>query len=337
MGQRANLVVVTAQGVELYYTHWGANVLDRELFWGPVHATAFARAQRSEAEGAEWLDDIWSEGGAIIDHTQRVLLWYGGEDILYDVPRRRVLFELMRTCWQGWQVRWADQGIVDLAQHVGISKQRVLAVRSSKPTVPPTFPCPEQKDWIDSVITVVERGATRVIPIQGHPGDWMADGALLLPALRATEGLPQLDYAEWSPTFPTGGMHVDFDRNMFGIWLSPPLEDVEQRAARALPGLRCEWWRDEYERHLALTPGILTFPKLDLQACLEANRAKLLGGNGDPVQSLLQTIAALQNEGRTVSNVNVFALRDDPGPVPTGNRAEIVARAIAEYTQRLER
>src|SRR6187431_409034 len=46
VGQRANLVVVTAQGVELYYTHWGANVLDRELFWGPVHATAFARAQR---------------------------------------------------------------------------------------------------------------------------------------------------------------------------------------------------------------------------------------------------------------------------------------------------
>jgi hypothetical protein len=332
-------VVVTAQGVELYYTHWGANVLDRELFWGPVHATAFARAQRSEAEGAEWLDDVWSEGGAVIDHTQRLLLWYGGEDILYDVPRRRVLFELMRTCWQGWQVHWAAQGIVDLAQHVGISKQRVLTVQKSErtaPPTPPTFPCPERKDWIDAVITVVERGTVRVMPIQGHPGHFMADGALLLPALRTAEGLPQLNYAEWSSEFPTGGMHVDFDQNMFGIWLSAPFEDVEQRAARALPGLRFEWWRDEYERQLALTPSILTFPKVDLQACLEANRAKLLGGSSHPVQSLLQGIAALQNEGRTVANVNPFALRDDPVPVPTGTQAEIVARAIAEYTQRLK-
>ena len=131
-------------------------------------------------------------------------------------------------------------------------------------------------------------------------------------------------------------MHVDFDQNMFGIWLSPPFEDVEQRAARALPGLRFEWWRDEYERQLALTPSILTFPKVDLQAYLEANRAKLLAGSSDPVQSLLQGIAALQNEGRTVANVNPFALRDDPVPVPTGTQAEIVARAIAEYTQRLK-
>ena len=66
------------------------------------------------------------------------------------------------------------------------------------------------------MITVVERGTTRVMPIQGHPGHFMADGALLLPALRTAEGFPQLHYAEWSCEFPTGGMHVDFEQDVAG-------------------------------------------------------------------------------------------------------------------------
>lgn len=59
MGQRANLIVRTTERDELYYSHWRANTLDSDLFWGPEAATAFARAQRSVAEGAEWLDEIW--------------------------------------------------------------------------------------------------------------------------------------------------------------------------------------------------------------------------------------------------------------------------------------
>src|SRR5688572_33088903 len=114
MGHRANLIVIDGGQRELYYSHWAANRLDCDLFWGPAIATAFARRQRSEADGAELLDEVWAEGGAIIDHATRTLCWYGGQRASYDIPYRRVLLRMMRELWPGWTVRWAAQGIFDL-------------------------------------------------------------------------------------------------------------------------------------------------------------------------------------------------------------------------------
>jgi hypothetical protein len=54
MGQRANYVLVEESGRwSLFYSHWAANTIDRDLFWGPDHAIAFVRAQRPTTE---WLD-----------------------------------------------------------------------------------------------------------------------------------------------------------------------------------------------------------------------------------------------------------------------------------------
>lgn len=126
MGQRASLAVITDRGTELYYSHWRANTLDRDLFWGPAHATAFIRRQRSEAEGAEILDEVWAEGGAVVDQTRRTLLWYGGQDICFDIPRRRLHLALMRRLWRDWTIEWACEGIADIADALGISRDVVL-------------------------------------------------------------------------------------------------------------------------------------------------------------------------------------------------------------------
>ena len=85
MGQRANLILVEKGKYQLFYSHWCANTLPRDLFWGPDHAQAFIRIQRPVGDSG-WLDDVWAEGGAILDIDRKCLLLYGGEDILYDVP-----------------------------------------------------------------------------------------------------------------------------------------------------------------------------------------------------------------------------------------------------------
>lgn len=66
MGQRANLILVEAGKYQLFYSHWCANTLPRDLFWGPDHAQAFIRIQRPVGDSG-WLDDVWAEGGAILD------------------------------------------------------------------------------------------------------------------------------------------------------------------------------------------------------------------------------------------------------------------------------
>ena len=96
MGHRANLIVVRAGGYDLYYSHWAANTLPRDLFWGPAHALAFARAQRP---ADDWLDDVWAEGGAVIDPGARVLRLFGGEDLASDVPLRRLYLRLLAAVY----------------------------------------------------------------------------------------------------------------------------------------------------------------------------------------------------------------------------------------------
>src|SRR5437868_3224543 len=100
MGQRANLVIVESGGYSLFYSHWRANTLARDLFWGQSYAEAFIRAQQRVNDGS-WLNDVWAEGGVVLDHDARTLLFFGGEDIYYEVPLRRVYLRLMQIVWSG--------------------------------------------------------------------------------------------------------------------------------------------------------------------------------------------------------------------------------------------
>ena len=331
MGQRANLVVITPGGTELYYSHWRANTLDRELFWGPDHATAFARMQRSESEGAKWLDEIWSEGGAVIDHVRRSLIWYGGEDVVYDVPRRRVALALMRSCWEGWEIEWAAEGILDLAKRAGVPADHVLSPPEDVRAGTPELASPQQRNWVDGVITVVDRGQARVVPLVGHPGHWLNSAPALLSAVREQPGLSRFDYAEWSSTFPQGGLHVDFDQCSAGFWLAPPFENAVARAVAALPGFEVEFWRDRYERHLELTRGYLDFPGVDPIACIADLRHTLLGESESGGKSLLRAVESLRGHGSEVTNINPFALRDDSLELPPSHRMELFEHAVAEW------
>lgn len=131
MGQRCNLIIVEDGVFKLYYDHWAANRLDDELFWGPDIARAFIE-QRDE-DPDSWLDEIWSEGGCVLDYDTRRLTWYGGEDILYEPALNLAHAELMASQWDGWTIEWAYNGIFDVARRAGVARD---VVRSGKPFQP---------------------------------------------------------------------------------------------------------------------------------------------------------------------------------------------------------
>jgi hypothetical protein len=81
MGQRANFVVVEPAGYELFYSHWGANTVDRDVFFGPETTLEYFRRQRVVQPPHGWLDEVWAEGGALLDCARYTLLYFGGEDI----------------------------------------------------------------------------------------------------------------------------------------------------------------------------------------------------------------------------------------------------------------
>lgn len=320
MGQRANLIVARDDGYELFYSHWRASTLDRDLFWGPEAALAFVRAQRSTAEGADWLDEAWAEGGAVLDPQRRTLLWYGGQDVMHDVPLRRVHLGILAASWDGWAVSWAHEGLADLARAVGHPVEAVL-VAGGEPEPPPGPP--QDPSWIDTAVTVAELGEVRILASDADPDTLAALGPALLDAARRHGTRDPVDWAV--RTFPRGGVHLDVERRQVEVWLAAPWEDRARRLAAAWPGWTVIDHADRYEGQLAAAGGRLTFPRVDEEALVAKVRARVLAEDRDH-SGLVPALAA----GKPVDWVNAFALRDDVPAAPLAP-AERFAAALARW------
>lgn len=339
MGQRANLAIVTPEpGYELYYTHWRANSLDGDLFWGPDEALRFARAQRSRSEGAHWLDEVWAEGGAVIDMVRRDPLWFGGEDVRWDVPLRRMHLRLMRAMWPGWTVRWADEGVVDLARRIGLPLATVLVAEKDDTTGPAGYEltAPEQPDWIMGILSLRRAsGALGLFALDGLFDDLARVGPPLADALTRSELDEQLDYGARSREFPSGGVHVDEARRHVEVWLGSEAADFDRRLRAAWPGWTVVWRRDRFESQLELCDGRLVFPTRREEALVEHVRRLVTRPSRDHRNVRGNALEHVEPDAKV--QINAFALRDDPPPTPTEAHAErfehAVERALGRRTK----
>ncbi|RRQ73513.1 hypothetical protein CQW39_29705 [Streptomyces griseofuscus] len=114
-------MVVENGAWQRYFSHWAAGRVVDELLPGPAAATRCFRAQRKIEE---WLDDVWCEGAALVDHDRRIPLRFGFADSWADHRATRAV--LART-WPGWDVRFAHDGMGDLTRHLGIGRDLTRA------------------------------------------------------------------------------------------------------------------------------------------------------------------------------------------------------------------
>lgn len=265
MGQRANLWLRTGEGDSLFYTHHRANALDAELFWGPDAAMRFARAL-PRAEG--WLDEVWAEGGAVIDAVERVLLWFGGEDVLLDVPLRRVCLGVMRELWPGWEIRWAHDHVLDLVRYVGGDVSGLL--REDEPTGEVVLSV-QRPEWADTALSMrCADGTWKLHALAASPELLFAGPALAEALARA----PLPDTLAWrTETFPFGGAHVDEAARRVDAWAARPVADGERRLRDAWPGWDARWHRDRFEAVAERVGRRLTLPHAS-----EADHVALLRG-----------------------------------------------------------
>ncbi len=235
MGQRANLLIVTGGAYELCYTHHRANTLDHDLFWGPDYALGFIRAQRRVTD-ADWLNDVWAEGGAVMDLDRRVLLWFGGEGVLYEVPLRRAHTRLMAAVWAGWDVRWAEGGVVDLADYVAHPRAGVLSAKT-EPGANPISPAdalqPGDADWSSMIATVrFDTGAVRAGVLSGDCNQVLYAGAGIVEAAERAGWATDLSVDWTGNSHQTGGFHVDAPARRLDCWTASPATPTSAAACR---------------------------------------------------------------------------------------------------------
>jgi hypothetical protein len=306
MGQRANLIIVENGEYELYYDHWCANALDRYLFWGVQQAVDFFRKHDQQDENW-WLDDVWCEGGAVIDLDKYVLLWFGGEDISYEIPLRRVLLELMQKNWTGWEIVWAYEGIADLADYVGYDRRNVIADKKdegsfTKQKIIDIFNISEE----DSVISIRNlKGEIEIYPmnIAFVLNKFLLYGSDLLKLRQYTNALSEWLYVnryDGDDSFPKAGIHIDMQNKRIDFWSCREHIFDFDKLAKAWKGYRIVYQKDNFETQLNLTDGKLKFPARSRDLLVKMVKGIVCHDTADPIERLNSTTELIKSQGRDV-------------------------------------
>lgn len=303
MGQRANFVVIEGGVWRLYYDHWCANRLDVEMFWGPELARAFIEQRAPKQQGVtpkstqfrppvrrihdhDWLlDEVWCEGAAVLDFDERVLTFFGGEDMMRDVPLRRAFLHLMRENWPNWQIHWAHEGVAVLGEYIGVARDELIKGHDFDPDESFRVLTEFAEDNL-TLITMVKEGVVLAWRIYGDAEalEQGPDGLVVLDELDGVESLV------WDREMPTGGVHVDFDSMTLSFWWAEATPAIEERIGAAWAGWKIDWLRDEFERQLALCGLDIRLPERSLEELqaetLDRMRRLCAHEGGNPAREL---------------------------------------------------
>ncbi|MWA05652.1 hypothetical protein F8568_035905 [Actinomadura sp. LD22] len=288
MGARANFVLIDAGGMRLHYSHWGADRVCSVLAAGPAAAVRFISEQhRCDDPERDWLNDAWAEGGAVVDRTARRLLFYG-DQLMLDLPCKRAFLALLEPMWPGWTVRWAYDGIGDLAAAAGLDRSAVRSPDEEERHLPEEAVTGDYETYLFGVVHLLTvrtpEGCTAYPLGQFVHTAWQ--GPALLDRLPAG-GLRRVDLGE----FPSGGLHVDAGARTAGVWIHGSCRGLVPALGELWPGWRVEFWEDRYEEQFARCGGAVTAPDAGLAAALDQVVATLGARRGeDPARRMLDLV-----------------------------------------------
>ncbi len=251
MGNRANLVLVDRGGWQLRYSHWaGCRMLDA-LIAGPDMAKRYVLAQEAVSF---WTDELWADGGLVLDLIERKLLFFG-EELMASMNERRAMFQALALMWPGFSVSWAYDGTAELAAYVESS----FPMRD-RPSQPELLLAEDTAEMHHLVTVVGGDGELRAWPLW-----WGSNAAWHGP--RLIEMLPgDGQIAVKLGVLPESGVHVDVPRKRLGIWLTNPVPGLSRWLAQLWPGWRVEFWGDRYEEQFHRCGPCITAPALDTVA-----------------------------------------------------------------------
>lgn len=328
MGHRANYVVVEGTGYTLYYSHWGAASIAQDLFWGPVHAMRFLRRQK-RCRPDDWLNDIWAEGGALIDPGQRRLLLFGGEEIGIDLPLRRHFMELLQTVWSGWQVCWATDGLADIVDYLGLERSLVL---SDEPAAQPIPGPPERAEEFPPETVCSVRwpdGSFGLYPMAWDPESLLDHGPELIDHLADMRAEPELVVAVNGTHAVLGGLHLDANNCALEMWGGEVAPDIVRRAAIRWPGWAFTWHGDRFESQAERANGQLCFAEPPRGILIRRlSRLLLEEVTPAPLRTLAASVEQYNDDGEGVW-INPWTLAHTPQDLSRAERAWILEQAAA--------
>jgi hypothetical protein len=318
MGDRANYVIVQNGRWDLYYSHWGAIALHVDLLAGPAAATRFIHAQRMVTPDANgWLDDVWCEGAALVDHDRHRLCFFTCHHDGHD-DRAAILTVLAHT-WPGWQVDWAYGGLADLVTYVG----QDTAIVRARPD-PEVTPMAADNTQVSCLVTVPDDdGRPRAYALDWDAAEVIEAGPPVL------EKLPTDALRTRCAVIPESGVHLDPTTRTAGVWTVRSLGGSLDLLELLWPGWHWEMWNDRREEQLSRTSERFAGPEPDLTSALNALRERFLRlPEQNPVKAAQGLLTRMKSEDpSTVASPHLFDHAPTP---PTDAERTTVLKTIAD-------
>ena len=329
MGQRANLVIVESQRFDLYYSHWCANTLPCDMFWGPAHAEAFVRLHAPSRR--RWMVECymgrrWCSNRQTESHLPAV---WRRESFAQCSASPPIPKSCLVRFWQDWKILWAHEGIVDIAEYVGLPRQKVISAGESDDRTAASLEPPQERDWISSVGSFQIDDTLKLYPLPGEAEYYLRCGPSLCEDCHRRESYSTLALAEWTSSFPSGGFHVDCSKRTVDFWVSNDCPGLFDDVRSRWSGWVVTWHKDDYESQRGLTRGSLKFNEPSQQE-LAQDLSRMLMAEPKAVDILEITGVLAGVEGSKVAVVNPYALRDDRLPLGDQERRTILANAFAQ-------
>lgn len=333
MGHRANLVIVDESGYQLYYCHWCAISIPFSIFWGPEIALEFIRQQRAlEADETGWLDTVWAEGGVLVDVPRQQVFFYGGENLPYDIPLRRLYLALVRQVWTGWNVQWAINGIVSIASYVGLPLE-VVCKPMEKSRGKCRLPAPTEVGWENTIGSIKRKDGI----IDFFPTEILLEYILphgpssVVKAMYRRKLLTEYR----CETLPEFGFHIDEAAKTLSYWASDEENIREAELIPLWPGWDVIPLHDDFETHIQLTDGRFKVTLTPEEELLSSLRSILLSQSRNLADNFLDIIGLFRGEGHDV-DIDSYALRDNPLQLDEERRREILDEAIRRWRKSKE-
>ncbi|GAB3836980.1 hypothetical protein ACFPIJ_17355 [Dactylosporangium cerinum] len=280
MGNRANYAIIERGTTVLGWSRWGATSIVADLLPGPEAATAALRPQElpdavppNTSEALRWtgvtpvnglMTDGSCQGAALIDHDRRVLLAFDEPD---DYATFVDGFAGLVETWPGWHVRWAFDGVLDLAAYLGLDRAPLRDTQfpdqQRLADLPVPFDGPDDlrpdrpNDWYKGVLSI--RRPDDSLDLYLAADDQTSIAYTTAAKVEAmAPGFAGLERSE----LPRWGLHLDQAARTGALWCIDRLCGALIDTAPAWPGWTWTLWGADVRRQLDACAGALQVPPL---------------------------------------------------------------------------
>lgn len=245
MGSRASYATVRDGRTRFHYDKWGADIIARTLAVGPEYTLWYIDQDPREFENLR--DEHSCLAGVLMDLDARRLLFFLG-GCAYTPGLLRHYLRLLRHYWPGWDVRWADRGIIDIAVAVGVDPDSVRREERESDYVPRPL-ATEPPEFVGTLITVVRSGTVADYGFEEYLTEVLAHGPGLVDALQGRDNVPLIEHDDLE-----GGALLDADRREAWVWWRSKHDERRlNRIARLWPGWAVHYHAEGLRRQVELS------------------------------------------------------------------------------------